>query len=168
MSWGTEEQCFCYFLQFMATHVTALMVYDSVGKCYVGSRMNCAAPWQTHLPSLSLSPPSLPPLSLPVTWPRIPSCVTVTWSGWQTTCSTTPLRPVGPAAATPEGWRTNASARLKARSSGAQVRGDEFTHTHTHTHLKHTHTHTNTHKQTCSRESSLEVNEWYGDARLKR
>lgn len=54
-------------------------------------------------------------------WPRTPSSVTVTSSGWQTSCAPTPSRPVGPAVPAPDALPTSASARSKARSSGAQV-----------------------------------------------
>ena len=54
-------------------------------------------------------------------WPRTPSSVTVTSSGWQTSCAPTPSRPVVPAVPAPDASPTSALARSKARSSGAQV-----------------------------------------------
>lgn len=55
------------------------------------------------------------------TWPRTLSSVTVTSSGWPTSCARTPSRPAGPAAPAPGAWPTSASGRSRARSSGAQV-----------------------------------------------
>ncbi len=52
---------------------------------------------------------------------RIPSCVTVIWSGWPTICLTIQLRPAELDAATRAASPTNASARLRARSFAAQV-----------------------------------------------
>lgn len=54
-------------------------------------------------------------------WPRTPSSVTVTSSGWRTSCAPIPLRRAEPAAPAPGAWPTSASGRSKARSSGAQV-----------------------------------------------
>lgn len=55
------------------------------------------------------------------TWPRTPSSVTVTSSGWPTSCAPTPLRRAEPAAPAPGASPTSALGRSRARSSGAQV-----------------------------------------------
>lgn len=55
------------------------------------------------------------------TWPRTLSSVTVTSSGWRTSCAPTPSRRAEPAAPAPGASPTSASGRSRARSSGAQV-----------------------------------------------
>lgn len=65
---------------------------------------------------------SLPlPLCSPGTWPRTHLSVTVTWSGWQTTCAPTPSRPAVPAAPALAALQTNALDRSRARNSVALV-----------------------------------------------
>lgn len=61
-----------------------------------------------------LTPP--PPHWTAVIWLRTHLSVTVTWSGWPTTCAPTLSRPAGPAAPALAALPTNASGRSRARN----------------------------------------------------
>lgn len=78
----------------------------------------CQGGGQLKFAALALTQICLPWTGI---WPRTLSSVTVTSSGWRTSCAPTPSRPVGPAVPAPGASPTSASGRSRARSSGAQV-----------------------------------------------
>lgn len=97
--------------------------------CAVSCSSRAVFPFTLYLPLLTFQnnppvlppPPPPPPLCSAAIWPRTHLFVTVTWSGWLTTCAPTPSRPVVPAAPALAALQTNASDRSRARNSVARV-----------------------------------------------